>query len=130
MPVTYGESNREWAEQRAQQQQHYDPITRWVTLAVFATFPRARKILLMCCIWGFVAAVFIFVMGLAIFSPNSRDEGIKLLRVVSILGGFGLGGLSLAAFVGLWIPSTIGAYVAPRMRDRWLGTEQEEEEDE
>ena len=39
MPVTYGGFDREWAEQRAQQQQHYDLISRWVTLAVFALAP-------------------------------------------------------------------------------------------
>jgi hypothetical protein len=41
---------------------------------------------------------------------------------------FGLGSLSVAALVGLWIPSTITAYVVPKMKDRWLGIEQEGQE--
>jgi hypothetical protein len=128
--------DRDWAERRTLERQRYererydrehpvaqqsDPIGHYIAIGVFATFPEARRWLLIACGGGVLLSI--VLIGFMAVLP--KDVGALFMVFC-----FGLGGLSIAAFLGLWIPSTIAAYVVPKMKDRWLGIDGEEEEDE
>jgi len=130
-------TTRDWAERRTLERKRYererydrdhpvaqqqsDSIGHYVAIGIFATFPEARRWLLIGCGAGFLPSMILF--GFVAVLP--KDVG-----AVFILSCLGLGFISVAAFFGLWIPSTIAAYVVPKMKDRWLGVDDEEEEDE
>jgi len=129
-------TTRDWAERRTLERQRYererydrehavaqqqsDTIGHYIAIGVFATFPEARRWLLIACGSGLLLSI--ILIGFVAVLP--RDVG-----AVFILFCLGLGGLSIAAFLGLWIPSTIAAYVVPKMKDRWLGIDHDEEEE-
>ena len=115
------------AERRAEQQQRYfqraeqpqqesNPIAHYIAIGVFATFPEARRWLLIACGGGLLLSL--LLLGFVTALP-----GLALVIV-------GLIAFSVLAFLFLWIPSTLAAYVVPKMKDRWLGTEEEDEEEE
>ena len=130
-------TTRDWAERRTLERQRYererydrehpvaqqqsDPIAHYLSIAVFAAFPEARRWLLIACGVGLLLSI--ILIGFVALMP--RD-----VAALFMIGCFGLGMMSVAAFFGLWIPSTIAAYVVPKMKDRWLGSDDEEEEDE
>lgn len=130
MPVTYEEFDREWAGQRAQQQQSDDPVGQIFILALFATFPKARAILLKCCVWGFLVGIILVGLIGVLIGDNGRflSPVARAFVTVFFISGLGLTLLSPVLLIGLWVPSTFLAKVVPKMKDRWLGIDDEEDD--
>ena len=113
-------------KQREQPQQEYNPIYGLVIIGIFATFPKARRWLLIACGVAFLLCIILFTFASALPPPTVGHDGLTFVI-------FGLCLFAIGGFIGLWIPATIAANVVPKIKDRWLGTEHddaEEEEDE
>lgn len=128
-------TTRDWAERRTLERQRYErerydrehpvaqqsnPIGHYIAIGIFATFPEARRWLLIACGVGLLLSI--ILIGFVAVLP--KDVG-ALFTIFCL----GLGFLSIAAFLGLWIPSTLAAYVVPKMKDRWLSIDHDEDEE-